>query len=726
MLKILLIEDNPADARLIEELLKEEAKDSYHLEQAEKLSRGLERLAVDHFDVVFLDLGLPDSKGLDTLKAVVKEYSRLPTIVVTGLDDEATAIAAMRHGAQDYLLKGRIDSSVLWRVMNYAIKRKQAEESRRSEQMMLARTEGIAHLGSWEWDIASDTVTWSDELFRIFQRDPQEGAPSFAEHPAFYHPGDMARLRQAVEIAVAEGTPYELELRVIRKDGQTRVCIARGVAEMAPGGRPVRLFGSLQDITERKRAEEKLRESEEWFRVAQEMSPDGFTILHPLRNEKGEIIDFTWVYENKTIAGINGTDPEEVKGKRLLDLFPTHKGSSVFEAYVYVSNSGKPQIIEEVYVGEIVSRPTWLRLVIVSMGEYIAILAQDSTERKNVEEALRTSEARYRLLAEHTTDVIRLLDMDLKTAYLSPSAEKLRGFTLQEMVEMPLERQLTPESLRTAYAIFSEEIPRVETDPGYNPIFTLDLEYYCKDGTTIWTESKFSVIRDENSRAVSILTEARDISERKRAEEKLLKSFESLRKTLNDAISTMVKMVEMRDPYTAGHQQRVADLATTIAREMKLEDTRIEQLRMASAIHDIGKMYIPSDILSKPGRLSDIEFGLIKTHAQCGYDVVKGMDFPGVVAQAVLQHHERLDGSGYPNGLKGEDTLLEAKILAVADVIEAMASHRPYRPALGIDKALEELSKNRGKLYDPDAVDICLRLFKEKLFSFVTGAAKPV
>jgi HD-GYP domain-containing protein (c-di-GMP phosphodiesterase class II) len=129
-------------------------------------------------------------------------------------------------------------------------------------------------------------------------------------------------------------------------------------------------------------------------------------------------------------------------------------------------------------------------------------------------------------------------------------------------------------------------------------------------------------------------------------------------------------------------------------------------------------MYIPSDILSKPGKLTDIEFSLIKTHAQSGYDIVNGMHFPGIVAQGVLQHHERLDGSGYPNALKGEDTLLEAKILAVADVIEAMASHRPYRVALGIDKALEEISKNRGKLYDPDVVDICLDLFNNGKFEF--------
>ncbi|MCX6001174.1 MAG: PAS domain S-box protein [Chloroflexi bacterium] len=466
--------------------------------------------------------------------------------------------------------------------------RKKAEESLRREHIMLSRTEGITHIGSWEWDIATDTVTWSDELFSIFQRDPYKGAPSFAEHPAFYHPDDMARLQQAVETAVADGTSYELELRAIRKDGMTRICTARGVAEMGPAGRPVRLAGSLQDITERKQAEE----------------------------------------------------------------------------------------------------------------------------------YLRNSESQYHLLADHMTDTIRLMDMNLKTTYLSPSAAKQRGFTHQEMLELPMEKQLTPESLKLAMGILSKEISRVEADAGYNPVHTLDLEYCCKDGTTVWAESKFSVIRDSSGEPISILVEARDITERKLAEENLVKSYESVKKTLNDAINTMVKIVEMRDPYTAGHQHKVAQLAAAIAGEMKLEDTRIDQLRTAAVVHDVGKMYIPSDILSRPGRLSEIEFNLIKTHAQSGYDIVRGMDFPGNIAKAVLQHHERLDGSGYPNGLKSEDTLLEAKILAVADVIEAMCSHRPYRPALGRDKALEEISKNKGKLYDPDVVAACQRLFTEKGFNF--------
>ena len=151
---------------------------------------------------------------------------------------------------------------------------------------------------------------------------------------------------------------------------------------------------------------------------------------------------------------------------------------------------------------------------------------------------------------------------------------------------------------------------------------------------------------------------------------------------------------------------------------MKLDDTQIDQLRTAAVIHDIGKIYVPSDILIKPGKLSDIELTLIKTHAQYGYELVKGMDFPGAIAATILQHHERLDGSGYPNGLKGKDTLMKAKILAVADVVEATASHRPYRQALGIDKALEEISTGRGKIYDPDVVDACLELFNSGKFEF--------
>ncbi|GAF81991.1 unnamed protein product, partial [marine sediment metagenome] len=168
----------------------------------------------------------------------------------------------------------------------------------------------------------------------------------------------------------------------------------------------------------------------------------------------------------------------------------------------------------------------------------------------------------------------------------------------------------------------------------------------------------------------------------------------------------------------AGHQRRVTTLATSIATEMGRSEELIQGISMGGIVHDIGKIYVPAEILSKPTRLSEVEFDMIKAHCQAGYDILKPVEFPWPIAQIVFQHHERMDGSGYPSGLSGEDILLEARILAVADVVEAMASHRPYRPALGIDKALEEIVQNKGKLYDPKVTDACKKLFAEGRFKF--------
>jgi HD-GYP domain-containing protein (c-di-GMP phosphodiesterase class II) len=198
------------------------------------------------------------------------------------------------------------------------------------------------------------------------------------------------------------------------------------------------------------------------------------------------------------------------------------------------------------------------------------------------------------------------------------------------------------------------------------------------------------------------------------AEEELLRTLESLRKAVGTTIQVMVSAVEARDPYTAGHQLRTADLARTIATEMGLPQDKINGIRMAGSIHDIGKLSIPADILSKPKKLTEIEFSLIKEHSRSGYEMLKDVESPWPLAQIIYQHHERMDGSGYPRNLKGDDILMEARIMAVADVVESMASHRPYRPALGVDAAMDEIESNRGILYDIDVVNECLRLFREK------------
>jgi len=191
-----------------------------------------------------------------------------------------------------------------------------------------------------------------------------------------------------------------------------------------------------------------------------------------------------------------------------------------------------------------------------------------------------------------------------------------------------------------------------------------------------------------------------------------------LQEALDGIIRVVAHTVESRDPYTAGHQRRVAYLACAVAQGLGFPEDQIKGIRMAGTIHDIGKISVPSEILSKPGRLSDIEFDLVKSHPEVGYNILKDVEFPWPVAEITYQHHERMDGTGYPRRLRGEDILPEARIVADADVVEAMASHRPYRPALGIDAALEEISKNRGKSYDADAAGACLEVFRKGEFTW--------
>jgi putative nucleotidyltransferase with HDIG domain len=206
--------------------------------------------------------------------------------------------------------------------------------------------------------------------------------------------------------------------------------------------------------------------------------------------------------------------------------------------------------------------------------------------------------------------------------------------------------------------------------------------------------------------------------ERQQAEAEVQQTLVKLRKTLDGTVFALANTVEMRDPYTAGHQRRVAQLASAIAQDLGFSPDRVEGMRVLGFLHDIGKIAVPAEILSKPGKISKMEFNLIKGHPQVGYEIIQSINFPWPVAKAILQHHERLNGSGYPNGISGADLIPEARILAVADVVEAMGSHRPYRPTLGLDKALEEIIQNRGVLYDPEVVDSCVKLLKEKGFSF--------
>jgi putative nucleotidyltransferase with HDIG domain len=223
---------------------------------------------------------------------------------------------------------------------------------------------------------------------------------------------------------------------------------------------------------------------------------------------------------------------------------------------------------------------------------------------------------------------------------------------------------------------------------------------------------------DHQDQVVRVLWLLRDVREGKAEEERLKSLLSGMKSSFHGIVEAVAAAVEIKFPQTAGHQKRVAQLAVAIGREMDFSLNRLEGLRVAGLLHDIGKIGVPNEILSKPGELNPLECEFIKSHCQIGFDLLKNIDFPWPVLQAIQQHHERLDGSGYPAGLKDKDITLEAKILGVADVVEAMICARPYGPAQGIEKALEEIHQKTGILYDPDVVTICLKLFVEKGFSF--------
>ena len=336
-----------------------------------------------------------------------------------------------------------------------------------------------------------------------------------------------------------------------------------------------------------------------------------------------------------------------------------------------------------------------------------------------MERGVPDSGERYRLIAERAADAIWTVDINMRPTYIGPSVTHLLGYSAQEAMAKPMEEVFTPPSFKCAMKVLKEELSiENRAHKGLARSRTLDLELIRKDGSIVPVEVSYTFLRDAEARPVEILAIARDISDRKRVQEEAKQSTERLIRAMEHAIQAMAIIVEMRDPYTAGHQQRVTQLACAIARQMGLPEEQISGLRLAGLIHDIGKVRVPAEILSNPDGLSEPEFMMIKAHPLLGYEILKGIDFPWPVAQIVLQHHERMNGCGYPSGLSGEDIIIAARILAIADVVEAMASHRPFRAALGIDKALEEISQNQGVLYDSKAVDACLKLFKDKGFKF--------
>ncbi|MEW6183729.1 MAG: PAS domain S-box protein [Bacillota bacterium] len=498
-----------------------------------------------------------------------------------------------------------------------------------------------------------------------------------------------------------ETAPRNYEFRTLDRNGNVKDTFI--TISMIPGTK--QSLASLSDITSIKRAEKALRKQQKLVQTILEVTPDQFALKDQ---------NLTYLAANQAFCNFLGKPAQEIIGRTDYDLFPPDEAQKYRQEDLAVMNMKETRLQEEETTGA--TGKQWLHVaktpVIDDAGKSIGVLCsvRNISDLKRAQQALKDNEHFLSNVFESIQDGISILDTEFNLVRVNPTMERwyvhttpLVGRKCWEAYSGRKERCRscpTAETLKTGKPAYGV-LPKL--GPGKKPVGWLDVYCFpCTDRAT--------------GEIKGVIEYLHDITRRKLSEEELQRSFRRLQKTIEETIRAMARVVEMRDAYTAGHQRRVADLAGAIAREMGCDDAKVKEIHMAAIVHDIGKIGVPVEILNKPAVLSELEFNLIRIHPEVGYNILKTIEFPWPIAQVILQHHERLNGSGYPLGLQGENILPEARILAVADVVEAMASHRPYRPALGIAKALAEIEKNRGILYDPEVSDACMRLFSHRGF----------
>jgi PAS domain S-box-containing protein len=475
-------------------------------------------------------------------------------------------------------------------------------------------------------------------------------------------------------------------------------------------GKLIAAIETLQDITKRKQAEDALHEGRRQLKAILDNIPD----IAWLKDKESSFIAV-----NEPFGKSCGFKPEDLVGKTDFDIWSRDLAERYREDDKGVMESGKRKHVEEPLTdseGNALWIETTKTPIYDEQGNFTgtAGIARDITERKRTGEELKKRENLLQKIFDVLPVGLWIADKDGNLLRGNPAGVKIWGaepkvspseYGVFKARRLPSREEIAPEDWALVHTV-RETVTVVDEM----------LEIDAFDGKKKVILNYTAPVLDDQGSIQGAIVVNLDITLLKEAEEQLQRTLESLRKALNTTIQVMVSAVEARDPYTAGHQIRSADLSRAIATEMGLPQEKINAIRMAGSIHDIGKISIPAEILSKPTKLSEIEFSLIKEHARRGFEMLKDVESQWPLAEIVYQHHERMDGSGYPRNLKGDEILMEARIMAVADVVESMASHRPYRPALGINAALEEIENNKETLYDADVVDACLRLFREKDF----------
>jgi PAS domain S-box-containing protein len=720
-MKILIVDDLKENLYLLETLLK---GSGYEVVTVEDGVEALQKIKKETIDMIISDILMPRMDGFQLCRECKKDESlkKIPFIFYTATyTDKEDEKFALSLGAERFIIKPQ-EPEIFLKILKEVIEEYKEEviiapqESIQAEEIYLSEynkrlieklekneeryRELFTHMSSgviiYEAkgngrDFIIKNINPAVEKIDKFKKEDVLGKSIFKVFPGVKH----FDLFKALQKVYKTGKPQRLTISLY-KDKRIAYWRENYIYRLPSRSEIVAVY---DDITDRNLAEKELKDSEERLKILFDYAPDAYYI----NDLKGKFID-----GNKAAERVTGYKREELIGKtflklKLLSLTDLPKAVKLLANNLRGLPTGPDEFVlnrkdnSKVMV-EISTYPVKIKRKTLVLG-----IARDITMRNKAKISLAESEEKYRTVFENTGTAMIIIEEDMTISVANRQVEQLSGYSKEEIEnKMKWTELVIPEDLERMKEYHLLRRKEKENTPTSYEFSLRDKSGGIKN---IWLNVGMI---PGTKKSVASLT---DITARKTYEGKLKKSIE-------DIIYTIGKITETRDPYTSGHQLKVSKLSTAIAQEMKLPPDKIEGIRIASLIHDVGKISIPSEILSKPSKLSEIEYNLIKNHSQIGYDILKSIEFSWPIAQIVLQHQERLNGSGYPQGLKGDDILLEAKIIAVADVIEAMSSHRPYRPALGINKALEEISINRGILYVPEVVDACIKLFKEKDFKF--------
>ena len=645
---------------------------------------------------------------------------------------------------EDYLNHNRAEIEVKRWLDNLERERKTFEELQRSEKQYRELFENAIE-GIYQTTPEGKFISVNPTFARMFGYSPPEEIMEQVTNigkQLYVNPEDRERFKKDLaDKGYVEGVKTEVR----RKDGSTFWISINAHVVRDDTGKILYYEGTSMDITERKRAEAQLLVAHAETRVALEKANQSRRALlsvtedqkraeEILLNEKEKFLALldnapfgmvmisqngTITYTNQKFEEIFGYEPKEIPDGRTWfrkaypDTAYRHEVISAWKDDLEGSRVGqqRPKVFTATCKDGSTKIINFISVLLATGDNLMA--CEDITVRKQAEESLRQTETKYRSIFDNAVEGIFQTSPEGKFLSANPAMARMAGYDSTEelmssVTDIGKQLYVNPNDRATFITLMKEK----------GGVEGFEVEHYRKDRSIFWASINAHAVKDETGNILNFEGTFEDITPRKQAEEELATTLESLRRAIGATIQVIVATVEVRDPYTAGHQRRVTDLARAIATELGLSADKIEGIRMAGTIHDIGKISIPAEILSKPTKLTDIEFALVKSHAQYGYEILKNVESSWPLAQIVLQHHERLDGSGYPQGLKDGNILMEANIIAVADVVESMASHRPYRPALGIEAALAEIEKNKGVLYDEKAGEACLRLFREKGFKF--------